>query len=250
MVTPWSRRWVGVILAATLSVASARAEAQPAPAPNEKASAAAPPAPVGHPPPTWGFEGPYRFDIGFHVGFAPRADDPPLFQATNDAGLSGGVSLRLYTSERIGFGLGYDHVGLWREESGLLDNGTFELSRAFDTLWAWLRLRPVRGEDLGAFLDLGVGPSWQRVSLRGVFWDPVTPGLRTPVSCNAGGDLGFAFRGQAGMEVAITESFGTELGVGLELYRHSSDAVGACAPGAGTAVVPTLRLGFVYGWEL
>ena len=130
--------------------------------------------PPDRPPPLWGFEGPYRFELGASIGYAHRADGSPVFSDTSDSGISGGLQLRLFTSERVGFGLGYEHVGLWSESSGVLETGSFELSRRLDTLVASLRLRPFYGEALGAFLDLGVGPSWQGVSLRGSAWSAVT----------------------------------------------------------------------------
>ena len=206
--------------------------------------------PIERPPPAWGFEGPYRFEFGASLGYAHRADGSPVFADSNDAGISGGLQIRLFTSERVGFGLGYEHVGLWTESSGVLETGSFELSRRLDTLLASLRLRPFYGEHLGAFVDIGVGPSWQGVSLRGSAWSGLTPGFQVPVECSGSGKIGFAFRAQIGVEAPISEAFRTELGLGIDLYRHSDALVGNCAPGAGSVVSPGVRLAFLYGFGL
>jgi len=207
-------------------------------------------APGDRPPPEWGLLGPYRFEIGASIGYAHRATSSPVFADTSDAGLTGGIQLRLFTSERVGFGLGYQHLGLWHESSGVLSTGTFELGRRLDTVLASLRLRPLYGETFGAFVDMGVGPSFQGVSLTGAAWSPVTPGARVPVSCSGSGAVGFAFRAQAGVEARITDSFRTELGVGVDLFRHTDGLVGNCAPGVGATVAPGAQLGFLYGWGL
>lgn len=232
-----------------LMLSPAHADEPPAPSPDEPAVVTTGP-PPDRPPPKWGFEGPYRFELGASFGYAHRADGSPVFANTNDAGISGGLQLRFFTSERVGFGLGYEHVGLWTESSGVLPTGSFELSRRLDTLVASLRLRPFYGESLGAFLDLGVGPSWQGLSLRGSAWSPVTPGVRVPVRCDGGGKIGFAFRTQVGVEAPISEAFRAELGLGLDLYRHTDGLVGNCAPGSGSVVSPGLRLAFLYGFGL
>ncbi|MEQ9324560.1 MAG: hypothetical protein RIF41_35675 [Polyangiaceae bacterium] len=230
-----------------LAVPARAEEPVPEPSPPPTATTLTP---TDRPPPTWGLEGPNRFEVGASLGYAHRAGGSPVFAETGDSGISGGLQIRLFTSERVGFGLGYEHVGLWSESSGVLETGSFELTRRLDTLVATVRLRPFYGDALGAFIDLGAGPSWQGLSLRGSAWSAVTPGVQVPVQCDGGGKIGFAFRTQVGVEAPISDAFRAELGLGLDLYRHGDGLVGNCAPGIGSVVAPGLRLSFLYGFGL
>jgi hypothetical protein len=211
---------------------------------------AEPPPPVEPGPAAWGFEGPYRFEVGVRAGLAQRVDDPPLFEASNSSGLVGGLGIGLEASRHVAFGLAYEHLGLWREQTKVLENGTFRVARRTDTLWLAARLYPLRLDTVGVFVDVSVGPSWQGVSLSGSAWSAITPGERVPVSCRGSGSTGFALRGRAGIEVAVSERLVARIAPNIDTYRHSDELVGNCAPGAGTTTVVGLLLEFAYGWPL
>ncbi|MEZ4444680.1 MAG: hypothetical protein R3B72_36735 [Polyangiaceae bacterium] len=201
-------------------------------------------------PPGWGIEGPYRLDLELVFGSGIRTDDPPNFSTVNAAGILVGGGLRVELSRHVAFGLGYEHIGLWREDTGVLTTGSYRIDRRLDSLWPTLRLYALRGDLGGLLIDLGLGPSWQGVSAAGSSWDPLRPAITQSLECSAGGGTGFAIRAAVGGEVRVSDPFSITAAVGLDSYRHHSQALGECAPGAGTITMVGLRLGMTYGWDL
>jgi hypothetical protein len=200
-------------------------------------------------PPTWGVEGPYRLDVLLAGGIGVRLDDPPRFAASSRAVPMLETGLDLFLSERLSFGLHYARLALAPEDSGILPIGHVRLDRSVDLLWLGLRFDPLHGETIAGYLRLGPGLAWQHLDVSGFVWPAVTPGQRAPISCGATA-LGFGIRAAAGVDVELHDELRFLAEVGADNLRLTSDVIGGCGPGAGTATVLGLRGGFVYGLPL
>jgi hypothetical protein len=200
-------------------------------------------------PPEWGFEGPYALAPMLAVGIGLRADDPPLFEPDTRVVPSIEAGLDLFLSRRTSLFLHYQRVALARERSGLLATGQVQLSRSVDSLWGGLRLDPLRSEAAAGYLRLGAGLAWQHLDAVGLAWAPVTPAVHTPISCGATA-LGFGIRAALGVDIPVGTALRFVGEAGADNYRLTSEVIGGCAPGAGTATLVGLRAGFAYGIPL
>lgn len=200
-------------------------------------------------PPSWGAEGPYRLDFFLAGGIGARLDDPPLFTASSRAVPMLEAGLDLFLSERLSFGLHYARLALAPEDSGVLPTGHVRLDRSVDLLWLGLRIDPLQSDAISGYLRLGPGLAWQHLDVRGLAWPAVTPGAQIPVSCGATA-LGFGIRAAAGVDVVLHDQLRFLAEAGADNLRLTSDVIGGCGPGAGTATVLGLRGGFAYGLPL
>lgn len=231
-----------VAIAIAAFAVSPNARAQMAPD-----SAVAPP--PDREPPSWGVEGPYRLDILLAGGLGARVDDPPLYRPISRAVPAVETGLDLFLSERLSFGFHYSRFGLGDEESGVLPNGMVNISRTVDALWLGLRVDPLRSDVIAGYLRLGPGLVWQHLDLNGLAWEPMTPSVQTVLSCEAVA-MGFGIRAALGVDVVVHEQFRFLAETGADNLRMTSDTIGTCGPGAGTATLVALRSGFVYGLPL
>ena len=198
----------------------------------------------------WGFGGPYRLDLGVDLGTSRRLDDPPYYQVTQRQGLIFGLGLDLFVSRRVSVGLGYEHLDLDSEDSGILPGGTVALNRDLNSLWATMRLYPLQTETVGGFLRVGLGAAWQSFELVGAAWSPTNAGQQVGFRCDGSDSLDFGFRGDLGVDVTIAGATRFLGSAGLDYYRLSDSVLSNCAPGAGTSIVLGLRAGLAYGLPL
>ena len=200
-------------------------------------------------PPEWGLEGPYRLDLFFAGGLGARVDDPPLFEPSSRAIPTVEGGLDLFLSRRLSLGLHYARLALASEDSGILVNGRVRIQRSVDALWFGLRADPLRSEVAAGYLRIGAALAWQHLDVAGAAWSPVTPAIQQPISCG-GTALGFGIRAAVGADVILHHELRFLAEVGADNLRLTSDLVGGCGPGAGTATVVGLRAGFAYGLPL
>ncbi len=198
----------------------------------------------------WGVGGPYTLDVGLLLGTGRRLDDPPLFEAVQRQGLMLGGGVDLFLSRRVSFGLHFEHLDLGEEESGLLREALVFVDRDLNTLWGNLRLYPLRGEVAGLFVRIGMGAAWQSGELSGEVWPRNDPSMSQSIRCEGADALGFAVRGDAGVDVALGGGVRFQASVGADGHRLTDAALDGCLPGAGTTTVLSIRSALVYGWSL
>ncbi len=198
----------------------------------------------------WTLDTPEMLDIGLTLGLGSRLDDAPLYEVTDRQGLLFGLGLDLFFSRRVSVGLGYEHLDLGIENSGLTPTGQVALTRDLNSLWANLRLYAVRGETVGAFIRLGLGSVWQSADLTGSVWSQVRPERQLSLGCEGCDSSNLALRADLGIDVALSSGLRLLGALGLDSYRLSDELLEDCVPGAGTAAVFGLRTGFAYGAEL
>jgi hypothetical protein len=189
-------------------------------------------------------------EVGASLGAAGRLDDPATYAAEDRAGVVLGAGAGLFVSPHVAFGLGYEHLGLGSEDSGVTPFGTVSISHALDSVWADVRLYPFVDDVAGGYLRLGVAAAFQSAELTGLAWPLEAPARAVELSCSAGPSPGLGLRIEAGGDFALSECVHLTAGAGVDLYRLGDEVIGGCAPGAGSAVVLGGRAGFVYRWPL
>jgi hypothetical protein len=243
-----SARICAVAIAAAFVLSASRARSNDA---DQELGEAPPEEPPADPsePAELGFDGPYAIELGVVLGIGGRLDDPPLYPASERVGLAIGGGASLFVSRRLAFGLGYEHLGLGAEDSGVTESGTVVISHRLDTAWADLRVYPLWSEAAAAYLRVGVGAAFQSASLAGTFWSPFMPARRVEVECSGGPSPGIGLRAEIGGDFAFGDVHLTT-GAGIDLYRLDDGLIGDCAPGSGTATVLGGRTALVYRWSL
>jgi len=235
--------------AANAPPAGAGDQPEPAGAPAQKPAAAL----TDHFPeagPEWDLGSPRRLQLGAHLGLGSRLDDPPLLSADSRQGLLFGVDLDLFFAERVSFGLGFEHLDLGTEETGVLPTGSASLTRDLNSLWLNLRLYPFRVAPFGFFLRLALAASWQSADMTGVAWPRTQPDLGQPFSCEGSDTPGFALRAALGVDAAIAPGLTLLLSLSFDSYQLSDEILDACVPGAGSAAVLNLQTGLAYGFDV
>ncbi|MDC3952678.1 outer membrane protein [Polyangium jinanense] len=188
-------------------------------------------------------------DLSASVGGAVRLGDAPLFPVAQRGGGMFGFGLA-YLLHPIWIGLTYEHVGLGREESGVVPFGAVHIARSTDTVWASLRVRLSGLEPVVPFFGAGLGAVWQSAHADGVVL--VDGGLRggQPFSCSARDSLNLGMRVGAGVEVPIGKTVSFTGEGSFDAYRLSSEVIEGCAPGAGTTNSLLFRVGLLYRFDL
>jgi hypothetical protein len=233
------------------TVEAAAAEPGPPPADGPPpASAESPPSGEHEGSREWALDMPELLDIGLTLGMGSRLDDAPLYEVTGRQGLLFGLGLDLFFSRRVSVGLGYEHLDLGAEDSGLTPTGSVALTRDLNSLWANLRLYAVRGETVGAFIRLGLGSVWQSADLTGSVWSQIRPDHQLSLNCEGCDSANMALRADLGIDVALSGGLRLLGALGLDSYRLGDELLDDCVPGAGSAAVFGLRTGFAYGAEL
>jgi hypothetical protein len=240
------------LVAAALTPAKAQTAAI-APASRPEAKKTAPePAPVTRPEdaPDWELGEPPRLDFVLNLGLGHRVDDPPLYVATQRTGFRIGGDVDVFFARRVSFGVGYEHLDLGREESGVTPTGSVAIDRELHNLWANARLYPWMGDSLGVYLRLRLGIGWQAASLAGNVWSEVNPASSAVLECHASDSANLSIGAEAGLDVTVTRGFHFLFAPSFDGHRLGDGLIDNCAPGAGTALVLGLRTGFVYSLDL
>ncbi|MCC6903497.1 MAG: hypothetical protein IT377_31300 [Polyangiaceae bacterium] len=146
-------------------------------------------------------------------------------------------------------GLAYEHATLGVDRSEAAAN-TVDVKRSLDAVWVRGRAYPWRTDDVGLYVGLGLGASWQTARGTGTQanGDFVQPSR--PFSCSATDGPGFALGGGLGLDVDMTRSLAFVVGVDAAAHRQSGDTIEGCAPGSGSITAVGARLGFAYRFDL
>jgi hypothetical protein len=195
--------------------------------------------PMGPPPKP----DPITFDVGVRIGGAGRVGSSSSLPITNRGGEMFGVGVALAPSPRFSVGLSYEHSGLGSER-GVGDVADVAVDRSLDALWATLRLGVLKldGFDLG--VTLGPGLAWQHASADVIVFDPT--GAPTTFRCSDSGSASLSLRLGLGVAARIAEHVWFTADATFDNLHLSSDPLGTCAPGAGSASLLGLRAGFAY----
>jgi hypothetical protein len=148
-------------------------------------------------------------------------------------------------------GLAVEHVGLGKDHYATDSRGqTMNVSYAADTLWVGGRV--YSSEERPAFyLGLAAGPALPSVRASGTretqeaFTRPPQP-----FECSATGSIGAAAAATAGVEFDLGDAWsfvGEARGMAHLLGKSSVDG---CAPGSGTALSGSLRIGIAYRFRI
>lgn len=212
----------------------------------------APPPPEEPPlddPPAPGAPSRVLLEGGLFAGASIRFDDPPFLEPTRRAGLVLGGSLFVWPSRLLAFGASYAHVDLHRAETPRAAVDPIQIDYEAHTFLAEARVVPIRFSSIALFASLGGGLAWQEASLRATLV-PVNGAPGASIRCDAGSDAELAFRGALGMKARLGRAASLLVDASFLGYRFSSDVLGSCAPGAGTAQTIMLRAGFTYDVDI
>jgi hypothetical protein len=216
---------------------------QPPPAPRAAPLAAEPlPSWVGTPYVKPG--PPITLGLDLHVGGTVKINDGQYFTATERGGLVLGADAFVDVSRQLALGLGYEHALLDGEQGAVpgSNEGVIDVSRALDTVWAMLRAFPFRSETRGIFVELGPGLSWQTVH--------ASIQVPAPYQCSGSDTANFGLRIGAGAEILLTDRLWFVADAAFDNLRLSTDVLGNCVPGAGTASLFGLRTALMYRFDV
>ncbi|MBN1611213.1 MAG: hypothetical protein JW940_31565 [Polyangiaceae bacterium] len=176
-------------------------------------------------------------------GVSLRLDKEPRgFDTEEPLDLTFGAGVWLSPTRRYALAVAYRSMGLGGARSA---QGSEDVSvqRDLDTLWLGGRVYPVLGTQLGLFLQLEVGGTWQRMATHGT-----EEGL--PFSCTAREGPRLMLGGGAGVDVILDDAISFIAVVDATAHRLSHDVVDECAPGSGAVANATGQVGFVYHIDL
>ncbi|APR74831.1 outer membrane protein OmpA [Minicystis rosea] len=233
---------LGFGIAAAVGLGSPALLAQTPPA--APPAPAAPPEPAAAPPQ----DEPIRFTFDVHGGFTYRVGSVTPEPDARGGGLVG-VDALIGTNKWWQAGIGYDHGFLGTERLDNKANGTFlDRGHALEQLWALGRIYPWSNDAVGIYLQLGIGPAWQRVSDAGISTVVNGAGQVQQVtrSCRAYASPGLGLRGGAGVDVALTNALIFFGEVGVDHFRLTDKQIGDCDTGTGPATFLATRFGIAF----
>jgi hypothetical protein len=176
-----------------------------------------------------------------------RAGDGPHFEIVERAGPAYGASAFVTLEPAFSLGLAFEHTDLGRERSAVGEAGAIEVVRDLNAVWAAVRLNLVRGDAGELGLLFGPGLAWQSADARGV---AAPTRDATPFACAAGGSADLALRAGLGGALALGRGLFLTAGATVDNVRLSSDPLGDCVFGAGSATIFGLRGGFAYRFDV
>ncbi len=187
---------------------------------------------------------PVLLELGVRLGGGFRLGDAPSFSVASRTGFVVGVGVAVVPSPRFSLGLWYEHSELGTEH-GEGDLGTVDVDRSTDSLWAMLRLNLFRIDGFALALMLGPGLVWQHEDTNAFAFDG-TDWRPDAFRCSATDGPGLGLRAGLGAELHLGGGFVLNLDGTADELRLSSDALGTCAPGAGSTAVIGVRGGLSY----
>jgi hypothetical protein len=187
--------------------------------------------------------------LGARGGVGLRLGDPPYFPATGRGTFLLGATALFEPNDWLGLGAAFEHAWLDREAGPIRDIGSAEVQRTLNTMWLDARVRVFERDQIGVFLGLGPGITWQSESATGYVHDALGANGVT-FSCSASDSANFALRAMVGATYGLSPGFRVTTEFGVDNYRLSSDVLDDCAPGAGTATVVGARIGIAYAIDV
>ena len=187
-----------------------------------------------------------RFTFDLHGGVYYRVGNVVPEPASRGGGLVG-LDALLGTNKWWQAGLGYDHAFLGQDRRDDLTTGSFlDTNRALDELWLLGRVYPWSNENLGIYVQLGLGPAWQTVNTSGLSASTTAGGslVLTSSACTAHGSAGLGLRGGAGIDVVLSNLIIFFGEVGVDHFRLAGSTIGECGAGIGPSTFLATRFGF------
>lgn len=194
-------------------------------------------------------------DMGFavfgHLGLGSRLNDPPASAGSVSArnGLRVGITAIFRPIRWFGFGLGYEHADLDRDEENVDDLNFQNTYRDLNTIWLDARAYPLRLDPFALYVNIAGGPSFQLVDSDTVRIDPNTSGASQVSKCGGSASPGLGLKGAVGAELALVSGAILWADVGPDYYLLSEDTLDGCAAGAGGAFLFGFRAGIAIGFE-
>lgn len=235
---PPARLWAAPALLVAAALVPRTAGAQTTP------PATPPPAPIVLPRPAE----PITLDLGVRLGGAARVGDAPAFSITGRSGVVMGLGVAVAPSPRYAIGLAYEHADLGSEH-GEGDLATVDLTRSLDGLWASIRLNLFQNDRVAIGLLLGPGLVWQHVTADVILYGG-TAGRPDVYRCSESGTVGLGLRAGLGAEVQLGGGFVLGVDAVADELRLGSDALGTCAPGAGSTALIGGRANLAYRFDV
>jgi hypothetical protein len=161
-----------------------------------------------------------------------------------------GAGLWLSPERLWSLGLAYQRLGLGGGRS-LPSEGSVSVQREVDTAWLGGRAYPWRSDELGIYVTLALGLSWQQVAASGSRAKGTGNVLPPePFACSASDGPGFALGGGVGLDVEMAESLAFLAQLDGTAHRLTSEPIGGCAPGSGSVTGVAAQIGFSYRFDL
>lgn len=189
---------------------------------------------------------PYALDASLGLGYAGRLGEPSRFNAVDSGGFTLGGALDLAMARRVTLGLGYEHVDLGREDTGVTSSGFAAIERDLNSLWLRLRLYPVRFDMFAAYLGIAVAGAWQSLDATGTVWPLNEPGRSVSLSCQGAGTVALGLRAAVGAVIPFGEASSLRLGGQISGYGLSDDVIDNCAFGAGSVETVSASMLFAH----
>jgi len=189
--------------------------------------------------------------LALDVGVIGRLGGSSDYDLKRDqsSGMVFGPSVWFAPARLWSVGLGYEHATLGVDRSEAAAN-TVDVKRSLDAVWLKGRAYPWRTDDVGLYVGLGLGASWQTARGTGTRADGDFVKPSDPFACSATDGPGFALGGGIGLDVDMTRSLAFVTGVDAAAHRQTGDSIEGCAPGSGSITAVGARLGFAYRFDL
>lgn len=172
-------------------------------------------------------------------GVSLRLDKEPRgFDTEEPLDMTFGVGVWFSPARRYALALAYRNMGLGGARSATNDDD-IAVQRDLDMLWLGGRAYPILGEQLGLFLQLEIGGTWQRMAAHGT-----AQGVR--FSCTASEGPALMLGGGVGVDVILDNALSFVAVVDGAAHRLGKDVVDDCAPGSGSVMNMTAQVGFMY----
>jgi hypothetical protein len=191
-----------------------------------------------------------ELDGAFQVG-AHFPEDKELRNVEEAIDSAIGLGAWVIPKSSWALGLAVEHIGLGKDHYATDPRGqTMNVSYAVDTLWIGGRF--YFSEERPAFyLGLAAGPALPRIRASGTrattneFTEPPQP-----FQCSATGSVGGAAGVSAGVEFDIGNAWSFVSEARGTAHFLGKSTVDGCAPGSGTAIGGSLRIGIAYRFQI
>jgi hypothetical protein len=183
--------------------------------------------------------------VDAYLGTAIRLDDPPAFDLTTRAGALFGVGGWVSPGRGFALGLAFENLGLGHEDVRSLAGDHGSIDRTLNTLWGRVGLDLVRAGPLLWNVTFGPGLVWQSANV--IVSNPFgVETLRCSVTDSMSFAVGLGSWGAWHLGHGVHALFGTS----IQGNKLSSDPLGNCVLGAGSATVFTAEVGLAKTFKL
>lgn len=210
-----------------------------------RASSAIEPAPQ---PRTVAGPEPVTVEINTRAGFGHRVGSSPSFPIVGRLGGVFGLGIALAPIRRVSIGLGWERSGLGSEH-GSGELADIAVSRSMDAFWATLRVGVLRSDDAALILQIAPGLAIQRAQADVLIY-PGSAMQATVYRCSGSAGPSFAVRAGIGGEVRLAGPLWVTADALFDHANLSTNALGECAPGAGSLGVFGLRAGLAFRFDV